>query len=137
MEVKFDIPDDKVKYFSGNAKNKISEYSRNYALDIISEAERVEFSTHIGDSPSEVTTSHLGHAVNKFRSISGAKKKKVGLTVFKIISEFLILIAGIMFLPDQFITENKSFNIIYFIVFIIVLTAALITTIMSHFLGGE
>ena len=137
LEVKFEIPEDKVKNFSGNAKNKISEYAQNYALDIISEAERIELSTHMGDSPSEVTSSHLGHAVNKFQSISSVKKKKVGVTVFKIISEVLILIAGIMFLPDQFITENNNFNIIYFIIFLIVLSAAFITTIISHFLGGE
>lgn len=137
MEVKFEIPEDKVKNFSGNAKNKISEYAQNYALDIISEAERIELSTHIGDSPSEVTSSHVGHAANKFRSISSVKKKKIGNTIFKIVSEILILIAGIMFLPDKFVTENKTFNIIYFIIFLVVLSSAIITTIISHFLGGE
>ena len=137
MEVKFEIPEDKVKSFSGNAKNKISEYAQDYALDIISEAERIEWSTHIGDSPSEITSSHLGHAVNKFKSISRVKKKKVGLTILKIISEVLILITGIMFLPDKFVSKGGNFNIIYFVIFLIVLAAALITTIISYFLGGE
>jgi len=137
LEVRFEIPEDKIKNFSGNAKNKIIDHAKNYTLDIINEAERIELSTHEGDSPSEITSSHVGHAANKFRSIRGVKKRKTGITILKIVSEVLILATGIMFLPEQFITENSSFNIVYFIIFIAVLAAALITTITSYFLGGE
>ncbi|MBO7245285.1 MAG: hypothetical protein J6V56_00805 [Clostridia bacterium] len=136
MEVKFEIAEDKIKHFSGNAKTRITEYAKNYTLDIISEAERIELSTHEGDSPSEITSSHVSHAANKFRSISGVKKKRRGLIILKIVSELLIFITGIMFLPDQFVREG-TFNIVYFIIFIVVFSAALIATIVSHFLGGE
>lgn len=136
MDVKFEIADDKVKNFSGNAKNRIIEQSKNYALDIINEAERIELSNHEDNSPSEVTSSHVGLAAKKFRSISRTKKKKRKMVVLKIVSEFLIFIAGIMFLPDKFVTDSV-FNIAYFVFFLAVLTAALITTIVSHFWGGE
>lgn len=137
MEVKFDIPEEKIENFSGNAKSKIVEHARNYALDIISEAERIELSTHEGNSPSEITSSHVGHAANKFGSIRGVKKHRLGILILKIISEVLILATGVMFLPDQFITTNNEFNVIYFIIFIMVLASAIITTIISYFLGGE
>lgn len=137
MEVNFQIPDDKVKNFSGNAKNKITEHAQNYALEIISEAEKIELSTHEGNSPSEVTSSHVSHAANKFRSISSVKKKKTGVIILRIVSELLILLAGIMFLPDNFVTTNKSLNIGYLIFCLILLALACITTISSHFLGGE
>ena len=136
LEVKFEVAEDKVKYFSGNAKTRIAEHAKNYTLDIISEAERIELSTHEGDSPREITSSHVGHAVNKFRSIRGINKKKRGLTILQIVSEVLILITGIMFLPEHFVKDD-TFNIGYFIIFVMVLSAALITTIVSHFLGGE
>jgi len=135
LEVKFEIPDDKVKCFSGNAKNKIVEHTKNYAIDIINEAERMELSTHEGDAPSEVTSSHVGHAVNKFRSISGVKKKKTGMTVLKVVSDLLLLLTGLMFLPEKFVSGNE-FNVVYFLFFALALTAAIITTIISQF-GGE
>ena len=135
MEVKFEIPDDKVKYFSGNAKNKIVEHAQNYVVDIISEAERIELSTHEGDAPSEVTSSHVGHAVNKFSSIRIVKKKKRVKIILRIISDVLLLIAGFMFLPERFVSEN-SFNIGYFLAFLLVLTIAIIATIISQF-GGD
>ena len=135
MEVKFEIPDKKVEYFSGNAKNKIVDHAKEYTIDIINEAERIELSTHEGDAPSEITSSHVGHAANKFRSISRVKKKKRGMTILKIISDFLLLFAGFMFLPDKFVSGNE-FNIGYFLCFLIILTVAIILTIVSQF-GGE
>lgn len=136
MEIKFEIPDDKVKYFSGNAKNKIVEHTTNYTIDIINEAEKVELSTHQGDAESEVTAYHVRCAANKFRSISSAKKKKTGMTVLKILSDFLLVLVGFMFLPDQFVSKSE-FNVGYFLLFVLVLTLAIITTIISQFWGEE
>lgn len=136
MEVKFDIPDDKVKNFSSNAKSKIVQHAQGYVIDIISEAERIELSLHEGDSPSEVTSSHVGHAANKFRSISSVKKRKIGIKILRFISDFLILVTGLMFLPEKFVVEN-TFNVSYFIIFLLVLTSALITAGISQFGGGD
>ena len=83
-----------------------------------------------------LSDNRIKYAVNKFRSIRGINKKKRGLTILQIVSEVLILITGIMFLPEHFVKDD-TFNIGYFIIFVMVLSAALITTIVSHFLGGE
>lgn len=137
LEIKFEIPEDKIKDFSCNAKSKIIDYAKSCTLDVINEAERIELSGHEEGSPNEITASHVGQATNRLRSMRGVKKHKSGITVLKIVSEILILITGIMFLPEQFITENNSLNIVYFIIFIVILASALITTITSHFIGGE
>lgn len=136
MEIKFSVPEDKVKYFSGNAKTRVVETCKNYTLELISEAERIELATHEDGSPSEITSSHVSQAAKKFRPFSIVKRQKIGSTVLKIISDVLIFCTGIMFLPDQFV-KNNSFNIAYFVFFLLMLSAAIITTVVSQFLGGE
>lgn len=42
-----------------------------------------------------------------------------------------------MFLPEMFITSENTFNLEYFVVFAIITLTALITTIVTYFLGGD
>lgn len=42
MEIKYEIPDDKVRSFTGSAKRRLQEQAQKYTLEIISEAEKVE-----------------------------------------------------------------------------------------------
>lgn len=137
LEIKFEIHENKIRNFSENAKNKIVDCTKGYTLDIIEESEKIELCTHEGNYPSEVTSSHVECAANKFRSIRAVKKQKTITKILKIISEVLLFASGVMFLPEQFVTGDGSFNIIYFIIFLIVLTVALITCIISYFQGGE
>lgn len=40
MEIKYEIPDDKVRSFTGSAKRRLQEQAQKYTLEIISEAEK-------------------------------------------------------------------------------------------------
>ena len=42
MEVKFDISDDVIKAYTPDAKKRLVEECRVYAIDIISESEKIE-----------------------------------------------------------------------------------------------
>ena len=136
LKIEIEIPDEKVECFSNNAKNDIGKYAEKYTLDIISEAERIELSTHEGNSESEITSTHVAQSANKFKLNNTVRRKKTFLNVVKAISEIFLFFAGILFSTDKFVV-NQEFNLWYFILFMFVFTIALIATIMSYTLGGD
>ena len=65
------------------------------------------------------------------------KKKDVKLIIFRVLAEILLFAAGCMFIPERFIDSNNKLNLMYLVVYLIIVTIALICVITSHFLGGE
>ena len=65
------------------------------------------------------------------------KKKSIKIIIIRIVAELLLFISGLMFLPEMFITSKNTFNLEYFVVFAIITLTALITTIVTYFLGGD
>lgn len=134
MEVKFEIPEDKVIHFTENAKKRLIDEAQKYTLDIVNESERTEELLREDGASSEITNSTVIQAVRRNHTV---RKKKTKIIVLRIIAEVFLFAAGIMFLPDSFVTPQKEFNIVYFSIFAIVTLAALTLTIISHFVGGE
>jgi hypothetical protein len=134
LEIKYEIADDKVRNFTDSAKNRLQEQSQKYTLDIIDEAEKIENLIRENGASTEITDNIVFQAVRRNRT---EKKKSIKIIVIRIVAELLLFISGLMFLPEMFITSESTFNLEYFVIFAIITLTALITTIVTYFLGGE
>lgn len=134
MEIKYEIPENKVKNFTDSAKNRLKEQSYEYTLEIINEAEKVEKIIRENGASREITDTIIFQAVRRNKT---TKKKRIGLIITRIVAEVLLFVAGLMFLPEKFVTSDNVFNISYFVLFAIVTLVALIATIITHFVGGD
>lgn len=134
MEIKYEIDDKKIQNFTSSAKNRLKEQSQKYTLEIIKEAQKVEELIRENGASTEITDNIIFQAVRRNKT---EKKKKIIFIVVRIIAEILLFISGLMFIPEFFVTSEKSFNLEYFIVFAIITLIALIATVITYFIGGE
>lgn len=134
MEIKYEIADDKVRNFTDSAKNRLQEQSQKYTLEIIDEAEKIENLIRENGASTEITDNIVFQAVRRNRT---EKKKSIKIIIIRIVAELLLFISGLMFLPEMFITSENTFNLEYFVVFAIITLTALITIIVTYFLGGD
>lgn len=134
MEIKYEIPENKVKNFTDSAKNRLKEQSYEYTLEIINEAEKVEKIIRENGASREITDTIIFQAVRRNKT---TKKKHIGLIITRIAAEVLLFVAGLMFLPEKFVTSDNVFNISYFVLFAVVTLVALLATIITHFVGGD
>ena len=134
MEIKYEIADDKVRNFTDSAKNRLREQSQKYTLEIINEAGKVEELIRENGASTEITDNIIFQAVRRNKT---EKKKNIVLIVVRIAAEILLFIAGLMFLPEKFITPEGTFNLGYFVAFLIVTFIAIVATIVTYFIGGE
>lgn len=134
MEIKFQIPDEKVCNFTDGAKSRLKEQSQEYTLEIISEAERVEKIIRENGASTEITDNIVFQAIRRNKI---GKKKKIKFIAFRVFAELFLFISGLMFLPDKFITAEKTLNLTYFVIYIVITLSAWITTIITYFMGGD
>ena len=104
LEVKFEIPEDKVIHFTENAKKRLIDEAQKYTLDIVNESERTEELLREDGASSEITNSTVIQAVRRNHTV---RKKKTKIIVLRIIAEVFLFAAGIMFLPDSFVNSNN------------------------------
>lgn len=134
VEIKYEIADNKVCNFTDSAKSRLREQALKYTLEIISEAEKVEELIRENGASTEITDNIIFQAVRRNKT---ERKKSIKIILVRIVSELLLFVSGLMFLPEMFITSDKSFNLGYFITFSIVTLIALVATISTYFIGGE
>ena len=134
MEIKYEIPDNMVECFTKEAKDCLLNLSEKYTIDIISEAEATEQIYQVQGASKEITHSNVLQATKTYRI--NRKKSKLPM-VLGIIGEFLLFISGIMFLPDIMITVDNKLNLMYLIIWVVILLIAFTVTICSHLLGGD
>lgn len=134
MQINFDLSDAELTHFSQGAKNRLTEQARQYTLEIISEANKVEEMLRENGASQEITESIVVQAIRRNKTV---KKKNIGAIVLKILSEILLFISGLLFLPDMFIKSDNTLNMPYFIFFLLLITISLILTIIMHFKDGE
>ena len=134
MEIKYKIADDKVCNFTESAKRRLQEQSEKYTLEVISEAEKVEKLVRENGASTEITDNIIFQAARRNRT---GKKKNHGIVLLRIVAEILLFISGLMFMPEKFVTKDGALNTIYFVLFLLVVSGALITTIVTYFLGDE
>ena len=134
MQINFDLSETELTHFSQDAKNRITEQARQYTLEIISEANKVEEMLRENGASQEITESIVVQAIRRNKT---ARKKNIGIIILKILSEILLFISGLLFLPDKFINSDSTLNMPYFIFFLLLITISLILTIIMHFKDGE
>lgn len=134
MEIKYEIPDDKVRSFTGSAKHRLQEQAQKYTLEIISEAEKVEELIRENGASTEITDNIIFQAVRRNRT---EKKKNLKIVLVRVLAEILLFISGLMFLPEMFVTTDGALNMGYLVAFLLVTLIAFIVTIVTYFIGGE
>ena len=55
----------------------------------------------------------------------------------RVFADLFLFVSGLMFIPEMFITSDKTLNITYFIGYIIVTLIAFIFTVVTYFIGGD
>lgn len=134
MDIRFQIPDDKIQNFSDDAKNRLHDIAKSYTLEIVSEAEKVEKIFRESGACSEVTETNIFQAIRRNKT---GRKKNIRVIIVRIVAEILLFIAGIMVIPEYFITSQSTLNLGYFIAFLVVILVAIAATIVTYFIGGE
>ena len=134
MQIQFDLSDTELTHFSQGAKNRLTEQAKQYTLEVISEANKVEEMLRENGALQEITESIVVQALRRNKTV---RKKNIGASVLKIFSEILLFISGLLFLPDMFIKSDNTLNMPYFIFFLLLITISLILTIIMHFKDGE
>lgn len=134
MQINFDLSDAELTHFSQGAKNRLTEQARQYTLEIISEANKVEEMLRENGASQEITESIVVQAIRRNKTV---RKKNIGAIILKILSEILLFISGLLFLPDMFIKSDNTLNMPYFIFFLLLITISIILTIIMHFKDGE
>lgn len=134
MQINFDLSDAELTHFSQGAKNRLTEQARQYTLELISEANKVEEMLRENGASQEITESIVVQAIRRNKTV---RKKNIGAIILKILSEILLFISGLLFLPDMFIKSDNTLNMPYFIFFLLLITISLILTIIMHFKDGE
>ena len=134
MKVEFDISDDKIRSFTASAKTRLQEQAEKYTNEIIAEAEKVEELFHEKGASTEITDNAIIQAVRRHRTV---RRQRIGVIIFRIIAELLLFVAGLLFMPEKFITPEGTFNVLYFALFALIALGAVTTTIVTYFVGGE
>lgn len=134
MEIKYEIPDDKVRNFTDSAKSRLQEQSQKYTLEIISEAEKVEELIRENGASTEITDNIIFQAVRRNKT---EKKKSIKIILIRIAAEVLLFTSGLMFMPEKFIASDNTFNLGYFVAFALITLVALVATIVTYFVGGD
>ena len=134
LQINFDLSDAELTHFSQGAKNRLTEQAKQYTLEIISEANKVEEMLRENGASQEITESIVVQAIRRNKTV---RKKNIGAIILKILSEILLFISGLLFLPDMFIKSDNTLNMPYFIFFLLLITVSLILTIIMHFKDGE
>lgn len=134
MQINFNLSDAELTHFSQGAKNRLSNQARQYTLEIISEANKVEELLRENGASQEITESIVVQAIRRNKTV---RKKNVRVIILKILSEIFLFISGLLFLPDMFINSDSTLNMPYFIFFLLLIAVSLILTIITHFKDGE
>ena len=124
MEIKYDIPYEQVRNLTNQAQTELRKASHSYTNDIIDIAKQIELYSKAPGATSQVTETHIKHAVNKYASSPRKKKWSIFIEVF---AELTIFVAGMMANLD-YLTSGG----IYFYVFLGVFATAIILAIVTR-----
>lgn len=94
MQIQFNLSDTELAHFSQGAKNRLTEQAKQYTLEVISEANKVEEMLRENGASQEITESIVVQAIRRNKTV---RKKNIGAIVLKILSEILLFISGLLF----------------------------------------
>ena len=124
------ITDEQMENMSEKAKEELVSQLSTYAERIIKEANLIEEGNREDGANREITSSIVKQAVRKYKSNVPTKKEN-GLVVLKVFSAFSLLITGFLFDANGY-----QDNIIKFILFIIALIVASVSTVLQFVREG-
>lgn len=120
-----EISDSSLKGFNDQAKAKLSEATFEFVEDLIEESNRLESSRNTTGNDPEITSSMVNDAQVLIRRGLTQPKKGLGLKILRIVAAVLSLLVGILY--DS--TKLQSGG--YMLIFIVVITAAILTVTIS------
>ncbi|MBK5260955.1 MAG: hypothetical protein JJE17_00090 [Peptostreptococcaceae bacterium] len=113
MEIK--INDEKLEFFSSEAKDSLEEEVTKYINDVIKEAGRIEAGTRGKRNTPEITAPYIREASkSNFRLRQGRPKKSI---VAQIISSVSILFAGLLY--DKAAFTNNEWQLPTFVLILV------------------
>ena len=130
MEIKFQVNDEIANNMTRSAIECLVRKSEAYTTEIIDEAKRVEQSTREHGAQIEITENTIFQAVR--RNKTQVHKRNLKSILVKLGSEFGLFLSGILF-NQKMLTEN----IIYFIIYFVIMTLTIISTIFTYIKEGE
>ena len=106
MRMEIDIDDSKVKYFVGNATDKLKEHAIKYMVDVATEAERLAVDEKEDEQANvEITANYIFQAAKRIKKISTKKQKmaqKVWIVILTVIADFALFFLGIFYNETTF-----------------------------------
>lgn len=127
MPIKVEITDDKLTYFSDEAKNELQKHMEKHAIEVIDETNRLEASMREDSYTPEITRVLVNKAINKYKNQFNVGKKTKFSIIIKLISTITILLTGLIFDFNAIKTST-----VHLIIFIIFLTIAIISTTVMY-----
>ena len=122
-----EILDENLKGFNSQAKVKLSEATTEFAGDLIEESNRLESSRNTTGNEPEITSSMVNDAQVLIRRGLTQPKKGIGLKILRVVAAVLSLLVGVLY--DSTKLQNGG----YMLLFIGVITAAILTVTISTF----
>ena len=122
-----EILDENLKGFNSQAKIKLSEATTEFAGDLIEESNRLESSRNTTGNEPEITSSMVNDAQVLIRRGLTQPKKGIGLKILRVVAAVLSLLVGVLY--DSTKLQNGG----YMLLFIGVITAAILTVTISTF----
>lgn len=129
MEIKIKIQDEKLNNFSANAILRIQSEAEQHTMDVIEEAEKVEGIIREDGATKEITESIVYQAIRRTKTERKPMKRN---WLFNPISEISILFVGMMFKTESFLTPEGKLDVFYLLLFLFVLTVALLSTTFKY-----
>jgi hypothetical protein len=111
--------------FNGQAKSKLKEAATSFVSDLIEESNRLESKNNSSGGEPEVTSSNVADADILVRKGLSQNKKGYGTKAIRIIAALLPLVVGAMY------DSTKLQDSAYMLIFVIVVTAAIIMVTIS------
>lgn len=138
MQFNIKIPDKMVANFTSGAIKGLTKQVEEYAMEVVQETSRIDARSKEDGAISEITDTHIIQAAKAYRS---PKRKNKKAKILQVIASILGFIAGIMFIPECFVSVGEngttSLDMVYLCFFLVVSFIALATTIISHFIGDD
>lgn len=130
MEIKFQVDDEIAANMTKGAINGLVKQSEAYTIEIIKEAERVEESIRERGAQIEITENTIFQAVRRNKTLVNKKNRKVSYV--KLGSELTLFLSGLIFNQKMF-----AESMIYLIGYFLLITAAIILTVITYIKDGE
>lgn len=126
--MQIDVDNTALKGFNAQAQQELARSAGAFVEDLIKESNRIESSRHQASGDPQITSSMVSDATVLIRRGLVQPKKRWGAIVVRILAAVFPLIAG--FLYDPVKLQQPT----YMLIFVLVVTASIITVTISTIL---